>query len=136
MLKIDIGRSKQFIGLLLILLIGSEIILAVVPLNFWLKIFLMALIFFYWIGIFSWYGWLHHPKVISTIIRTEDEWIIQNRRGENFTVTLCGSSTITRWLCVLRFNVENKKRNCIVFNDAISKDQYRRLLVQVHRPIN
>lgn len=98
---------------------------------FWLKIILTI--------IFSIYGW-HNLNVqgmlqgrdsLVSLRRLESgEWLVKTPTQE-YTAELCGDSTVTHLVSVLRFKapVARATFSSVIFSDSLPNDEYRRLLV-------
>jgi hypothetical protein len=67
---------------------------------------------------------------IQALQFNQDGWVLRHA-NEKSPAKLCGDSTVTRWVCVLRFKLPEKKRkvSCVIFRDALEPTEYRRLLV-------
>jgi len=63
---------------------------------------------------------------------SNDAWSILDKK-RIYAATLCGSSTVTKMICILRFKIldEKLKRSCILFRDSMEAEQYRQLLVSM-----
>lgn len=61
-----------------------------------------------------------------------EHWLIRRNQGECMAI-LRGDSTVTLWLCVLRFTIPGEKSyySCLLFRDSFEFDMYRRLLVRL-----
>jgi hypothetical protein len=68
---------------------------------------------------------------IQRLTQVDDHWLLHDcLRTE--TAKLSGDSTVTNYVCILRFVCEDKrKRSTVIFKDALSAEQYKRLLVAV-----
>ncbi len=68
----------------------------------------------------------------KTVIWKEDnEWEIIEAGGSK-NASLLASSFVSRWLTILNFKLEDrKKKTVIVFSDAINKEQFRKLRVRL-----
>jgi len=129
-LDIDLKRSKQFILFLMLLFLSSEMILLLSPVLLMVKLLLAFIVFLYCLDILFLHGLQRYKNSIIGLCLSKNGWVIEDRSGFH-SAELCGSSTITRYLCILRFKVKNKTRSCIIFNDAIEEKYYRRLLLKV-----
>ncbi len=122
MLKLDINLipSKQFNIASLVLLIFSSIIALTLSFAWWVKILLIITIFYYYLAIVTAHGLLRHPDSIIRICLSKEGWMVADNR-RIYAAELCGSSTITKVICVLRFKItgEAKKRSCIVLRDSV-----------------
>lgn len=133
MLDIDISLkpSKQFISLILIVTCLSFFIISQLAVEIWLKFVLFLFVTLYGGYIFWRYGLLMHSYSIGRIKSSSDEYYISNRIS-TYPVELLGDSTITTWVSILRFKRPGNraKHSCIVFNDSLDRDNYRRLIVR------
>jgi hypothetical protein len=122
MLKLDINLipSKQFNIAGLVLLVTSSIIVLTLSFVWWVKILLIITLFYYCLSIVSVYGLLRHPDSIIRICLSKDGWMVADNRRV-YAAELCGSSTITKAICVLRFKIlgEAGKRSCIILRDSV-----------------
>ncbi|EKD54978.1 MAG: hypothetical protein ACD_60C00029G0005 [uncultured bacterium] len=121
-----IHLSKQYLLLYLTVVLGSVMIIIYLPLNGWLKCFLMSMTMGYGVFIF----WKHHEW--QAILHTEEGWAIRHK-NEIWPIEVRGESTVTFWVSVICFTIpeKNLKRSCVIFNDALEKDHYRQLLVRL-----
>jgi len=79
------------------------------------------------------YGFLWGKHSIIAITRDGDDWILHGN-DKSQTAKLCGSSTVTYPVCILRFMVSGKrfKQVCIVFRDSFQHSlTYREFFLQV-----
>lgn len=133
-LDIKIKCSRQFLTLLSLTLFGSVIIIFTLPLLVLQKIGLLVIAFFYG-GFLIWqHGLLLSKYSIVALSLNSDGWQIQkNSSSKKISAELCGSSTITSLVCVLRFNLLNQKRKCsfILFRDSLLPGLYRKLLFNI-----
>ncbi len=132
-IDIKLQPSKQFIALLILLLMGSLLIVSFLPILTPIKIGLFIATLCYG-GYILWRdGLLLHPKsLIGFSLDSNRNWLLYNKL-EILSGELCGDSTITTLVCVLRFKVRGKrlKYSCVVFKDAVARGLYRKLLVKV-----
>lgn len=72
-------------------------------------------------------------SIIKIWWSTDDQWYLLNCAGEKLLAEIDGNSLITRFLVILIFKVQGKRRKISVrlFPDNISKDELRRLLVHL-----
>lgn len=123
--------SKQFIALILGILVGSVIIIFLLPITLWAKVFCTIFILIYGSRILWRYGFLFHAQSIRGF-QLEEKGIWQiHQASHKISGTLCDDSTVTHFLCVLRFAIpgQRTKISCIVFKDAVRRDDYRQLLI-------
>lgn len=131
--KIDINlqRSKIFIFLILITILCSEIIISTLAFSFLLKSFFAILACSYGLFILYFHGLLSHNNSIVKLVIKKDRWMLRDNQNNTFHAELCGSSTLTRFVCIMRFKIKGEKfkRSCIIFKDTISSNQFRQLMV-------
>ena len=132
--KIDINFrvSAQFNILLLMVILGSMLIILTLPTWILIKALLLTCTLIYGTSIFWRYGFLNSKQAVLGLKLNQDGWFLRYNSGVT-GVELCGESTITLFACVLRFKLpnESKKSSCVVFNDSLKPDDYRRLVVQL-----
>jgi hypothetical protein len=128
--KIDINLrvSVQFNVLIAAVALLSVVIILTLPISMMIKVFLLLFAAIYSISIYLQHGL---PSMIALKL-TNEGWFLRESIGD-IAVDLLGESTITAFVCVLRFKAAgiSKKRTCVVFNDALNRDDYRRLIVQL-----
>lgn len=129
-LNIQLKPSKQFIALILLTMSGSLAIICYLPFSIWLKLILAFFSLSYGAYILWNHGLLRHSQSIIQIMLDKKDWYISNH-SDVFKAQIAGDSTLSSWLCVLRFSLPQKrfKRSVVIFNDALEADHYRRLLV-------
>lgn len=78
------------------------------------------------------YGLLRGQHAITGLMLDDSGWWLQTREGLH-PANLCGDSTVTLAVCILRFKITflSQKQTCLVFPDSLPADAYRRLIVQV-----
>jgi hypothetical protein len=125
---ITIKSSKQFILLKIGIFSGSLFCLINLPLQLAAKILLIIILIIY-----SLYSFFKAPVLLSLNELSANVWQLVTSAG-TFTGELYGDSTVTPWVCVLRFFIPEvrKKYTFIIFNDAMDKNSYRRLLVRLY----
>jgi hypothetical protein len=132
-IDIKIKPSKIFILLIIITLACCLAVIYHLPISqLWIRGIVVALTLRYGWRILKDYGLLTGGYSISHLSLEEDGWKLQNRL-RSFSAGLCGESTITNFVCVLRFKAPDRKQKitCIIFCDALPKSSYRQLLVQL-----
>ncbi len=135
MRKIDINLqpSRWFLMLITIVLLGSLIAVFCAQIPWLIKLFITLLTVFYggWI-IFN-HGLLRHKKSLRRLTLTSDGWSIWDKQRV-YSAELCGSSTITKTVSILRFKIldERIKRSCILFHDSVAPNIYRKLIINLH----
>jgi hypothetical protein len=128
--KIDINLrvSLQFNLLIAMVTLASIAIILTLTIPVTIKAFLLLFVAVYSILIYREQG----VQMGRGLKLTSEGWFLRDNSGF-IAVDLLGESTITAFVCVLRFKPpgSTKKRTCVVFNDALSHDDYRRLTVQL-----
>ncbi len=125
-LQLDIYSSRQLIIWLTIISSLVLVSLLLVSLNFYLK-FLFLLVFL--IFVYQSYKNINNKKTV--IWKEDNEWEIIEAGGSK-NASLLASSFVSRWLTILNFKLEDrKKKTVIVFSDAINKEQFRKLRVRL-----
>lgn len=63
----------------------------------------------------------------------ENTWQLSTRK-KSYIGYLCGDSTVTHFVCILRFKVAHSRfqQTCFVFRDSVPPNVYRRLLVELY----
>ena len=124
-LDIRVNLSKQLILLKIALLLMSEGIIISLPFTVAVKSILISGVLLYSCAV------LYRHCLLQFLTHDENGWRIKTRHGE-FLGELCGDSTVTSLLSVLRFKVPGKffKQSFVVFHDAMEKEQYRQLIVR------
>jgi hypothetical protein len=132
-IDIQIKPSKLFILLLAVTTVCCIIIVATLPLSILNKLFISAVVLVYaWFLLINW-GLLHGKNIITQLGYGEEGWTLLDRENNIWRGEICGDSTLTPFLGILRFKLEGqrKKRSCLVFKDTLHDDLYRRLMVTV-----
>lgn len=125
------SRTYQF--LLVVVYAASMLVIALLAMPLMGKLPLLLALTAYMTWVFWHYGLLKAPLSIQCLRHVSDrQWVVVTRDNE-VEAEICGDSTVTRWVSVLRFRVGGRKRpiSCIVFNDSLAQDQYRKLMVAV-----
>lgn len=119
--------SKFFVLIQCIMLIGSVISVCCLPFSVLTKgmLILSLLVYSAW-NFYSNNQW----RVIGQDI---DGWYLE-KAGERIFLNLCGESTVTSFVSILRFTRAETflKQSCIIFNDAMPRDLYRQLIVRMN----
>ena len=131
--EIKIQPSRQFISLILVIVIGSISIICALGVGLLIKSFLLSMTIYYWHTIFYRYGILQHPQAWIKLNLNADGSCLVHQQRQQYEAQLSGNSIITNFVCILRFTLseQQKKHSCLIFRDAIQPDLYRRLLIQL-----
>ena len=133
MLDLEFKLSKQFLFLLLIVLLMSMLMVQCVSVTSVIKGSMLFIIIAYGSYLIWQFVLLRgRDSCIGIHYLDGNEWLIRTNRGQ-YQATLCGDSTVTIWVSILRFKIPNQfwKKSCIVFCDSLSQDAYRKLLVRL-----
>lgn len=78
------------------------------------------------------YLWGLAVSACTLICLGEGRWRVIEK-DQIYEGTLCGDSTLTQWVSVLRFRVDGYflSKNCVIFADALGKTRYRQCLVML-----
>lgn len=135
-LDIKLQPSQQFKWFLILLTLSSILIIWFLSISIMLKLCLSFLSLAYGIYHYFRYGLLQHPHSIVGLKLARKEWSVLDHAGYQSAI-LCGSSTITRRICILRFKVSGKKlkQSCILFRDSVQADQYRKIRLAVFNKV-
>lgn len=107
------------------------IIIAILSFSFLMKFILAGISISYCYFILKKYILLQSGiSIVSLLYQQKSGWILGSR-SQHFNATLLGSSTVTRWVSIMRFKVKEKKFpvNCIIFRDSLSESDYRKLIL-------
>lgn len=127
---IELRPSKQFIALILLLIIASFSAIDYLPLPVGIKLLLSSFSLAYGAWILLKDGLLLHKSSIVRLLIEKEVCYLSNHE-EVFAASLMGDSTVTGWVCVLRFRLANKrfKKSVVIFKDMVEPEMYRRLVV-------
>ncbi len=125
--------SLIYAGLLALVTLGSFVIIAALQLPLWVKCLLLL-----WVAVYvSQLCWqvllLRGDQAITQLNHQQDgSWYLITA-SQIRSAQLLGDSTVTPWVCVLRFKVDNAfwPRTCLVFRDAMSAKEYKHLMMTV-----
>lgn len=125
--------SRCFCALLLLILLGSSLIISYIPISWWIKGGLLWMVFYYGSALFFQYGLLKHPYALRQLKHLGNKTWLITQNAQTFFAEICGDSTISGWVCVLRFQRHEKggKQTFVIFNDSMPKENYRMLLLSV-----
>lgn len=92
--------------------------------------FLLLILSCGYMGYLIWrYGLLQSEySIVQLTNQTGKNWQIL-LPSASYQAELCGSSTVTRWISVLRFKIGSKRTTCIVCPDSLPSDHYRQLMM-------
>lgn len=128
---IHLKPSKQFILLIILIVMGGLVIIFSLQCGYWVKALLIIFVLIYGLQIFKSFGLYMGMNAIKGLRQIGDNnWLLLANQRE-IIGKLTGESTVTSQLCVLRFIIpgERSKLSCIIFKDSLDQEQYRRLLV-------
>jgi len=130
-IDIRLKQSKQLILLILLLLIGSIGIIFSLQILWWVKAILVFVTLGYGLSILLFHGFLLGRNAVLGIRQAHEGCWHLFTNNQAVLGELMGDSTVTTLLCVLRFKIQGEKlkRSCVIFNDSMKADDYRRLLV-------
>lgn len=133
-IEFKLKSSGQFIAIFGLVLVLSVIILLFVSMSFWIKLAGLIGIVCYSIHLFREYILLNSDTAIRRLISHEDGWLLQTKQAL-LKAELCGESTITNFVSVLRFRIQHTKhcKTSIIFRDSVATGFYRRLVKEVNR---
>lgn len=122
--------SRIYCVFLAAMLVGSGIIVVLLALPFWVKALMLAALIGYGAPIYWRFALLRGALSVLEIAKLDQKRWRVSLRDDEFDSELRGDSTITNLVCVLRFNMPGRRTPlvCIVFRDALSSDDYRRLV--------
>ena len=127
--------SRQFLGLMFTAGIGSLWVLIMLPISIIYKLLLIVGSAIYLAKIIYRHGLLRSPHAFHELTRlSQNKWLITFRNGSISPATLKNEYTVTRFVCVLRYQLSGEKRShsCVIFRDGLVGDQtYRRLLMHL-----
>lgn len=118
--RVEFSVSKQFTILTSILLLATLIIVCLLPCMLLIKILLTCAVVGYGYYILFQFVLLLDDRSIMAVTRQDDGWLL-HERNSTLVAQLCGSSTVTTYICILRFIIAGKRRKrvCIVFRDSL-----------------
>lgn len=123
-ININLQPSKFFFALITMALTGSCLCLYATPFSFLIKLLLTLFTVIY--GFYLYRHACHYKK-----LTIDAESLTLTTSNKTFLVQLLGESTITRRICILRFIIPGNriKGSCVIFQDSVTPQQFRRLLV-------
>ena len=129
-IDIHLKPSILFVSLILMMTGISLIVICFLPIFLVVKIILLIITLGYGMPILQRDGFLRHSQsIIGLNLNKEGEWQLRSRSKE-ISAILLGESTVTPFVCVLRFALphQRKKQSCVIFKDSVEKEVYRKLL--------
>jgi hypothetical protein len=123
-LAIQLHPSKWFNRCQTVLLLTSLVVIFYLPAPGWFKFSLLPVVILYSLFIF------YRHRALRALSHDDQGWQLQTADGL-FEAALCGDSTVTTWVSILRFKLPGHafKRSYVLFHDAMRADQYRKLIV-------
>lgn len=131
--KIDyfqLRPSKQFILLSSLFIFLSLMVIQSLVLYWLIKDVVELLVVLYGIHMIVRDGLLRSKHSITNLKYEKNGWFIA--REEKFErAILCGESTVTTFISILRFRLQGKKGvlSCLILRDSLSQLNYRRLII-------
>lgn len=124
--------SRQFIAIFWLVMLASVLILLFTPIALLVKLAGLALMYVYGIKIYTQHISLSNDIAITGLKCHADGWLLQTKQA-SLQATLCGESTITHIVSVLRFQTQQQKRSvtCVAFRDSFEPGIYRELILAV-----
>lgn len=132
-IDIQLKPSKTVIFLSIFLWFSSVIAVVNLHTTIWLTLLCIILISLYGLNILFVHGLLIGPEALKSLrYISGNHWQIVKNQGECMAI-LIGDSTVTLKFCVLRFQIPGKryKYACLIVNDSVEFDTYRRLLLRL-----
>lgn len=133
-LHLKLNLSATFISILLAMLAGSTIALSYAAIAGIIKFLLFLGVIILGGYIFYRHIFLKHPySIVAIQILSPKEFMLIYRNGDSVVGKIRGDSTRTRFVSILRFDVPHAylAQSCVIFNDAIHPDLYRKLLAHL-----
>jgi hypothetical protein len=129
-IDINLRVSSLFLSLLLVVASFSLLFIFTLPLSLFLKSVLVIGVLIYSLDIFWRHGLLKSRHVITRISFNATGWQVW-KQDEKLAVELCGDSTVTNLVAVLRFKSPNNKSkySSLIFFDSLPPEGYRQLMV-------
>ncbi|TAK73040.1 MAG: hypothetical protein EPO11_09235 [Gammaproteobacteria bacterium] len=123
--------SRCYLSLLVLLVAGSLAIIWCLPFTLIIKLIGLIVVSCYGGWLFWQFGLLRSPHAIVGMVHCqEDKWLVRTPKT-TYLAELRGDSTLTRWVCLLRFQPSHRfwAASCLVFRDSLEADHYRQLLI-------
>ncbi|EKD70222.1 MAG: hypothetical protein ACD_46C00598G0003 [uncultured bacterium] len=130
--EFNFAPSKQYLLLLTVVILISSIIIFLLPL-LWMQAILFITVIIYGGGAMWRYGLLRSKNSIISVRQTNDEKWLVTTNSNQYQAEILGDSTVTQYVSVLRFKIENHSLllSCIIFRDSLKSDQYRQMMVAI-----
>lgn len=125
-LVITLNASRYFALLSMMLLSATILLAGLLSCAFWIK----GLLIINTIVMVAWS--FKKQNQYQALVHHSEGWLIQYC-GEFYPIVLCGSSTITNQVTVLRFKQQGQKsvQSCLIWKDAVSEAEYRQMIVRI-----
>jgi hypothetical protein len=122
--------SKFYCLFLGTLLLGSALVIILLPLPYWLRVLLLAALLIYGSLIFRQYALLRGSFSVIRLKKMEEKRWQVITPSRVFECALRGDSVVTTVVSVLRFNIPGKHLPLVsvVFRDSLRAEDYRRLV--------
>lgn len=115
--------------LMLLLHVSALAILLHLPLQWWAKLAIAAVMLAsLWWSIYK-HGTRRYAKAVVALKCEQGKWQILLRNGQWLAATLEKDSVITRFICALHFRVVRKTVKVALFKDSVSSASWRDLQV-------
>lgn len=125
--------SRQLMALYASVMLVNVVILLVVSLPFWTTLLSIIIVCVYGFKIYKQHIALTSETAINCMAMTaNNNWLLHTQQGL-LEARLCGESTMTKFVSVLRFIIPKQQRavSCIVFRDSLAPGLYRELIFVV-----
>lgn len=129
-IDIKFKPSKIFFYLIFLSLLSNVLIIFYLPVTGVIKTSLFVFIILYSHSLLWADCLLKNNHAIKVLKFQNDSWQL-NDGDKLIPVKLCGSSTLTSYISILRFKIEGKKkkRSIVIFRDSLPPRFYRRMIV-------
>lgn len=127
----QINPSRTYLLLLSVMLFASLVVVITLPMGWGYQSGLLAVLLVYGGRLIWQHGLLKGKQAIRGLSRQDNgSWMVQTSHGTD-EMTLCGDSTVTHLVSVLRFKRANQyfPTVCTLFPDSLPADEYRQLTV-------
>jgi hypothetical protein len=127
-MQLNLHPSRYFLTLILLAHIAAIIVTMTLAIKWWIIVLLEALIVGNFSYMFQRYIMRKFNKSILALWQEGTHWTLLSRDGSKLPAILLPDSTVTNFLVILSFRLENNKRHSVlVFSDSIDKLSFKRL---------